>query len=136
MPPPMPSAATFIVIDFHHESRFLLVKTLRRKFPTARILEFDDADDAIAAARATDVLAVITHRTFEVEGAELVRRLRATNAFVPIIMVSGIDREEEALAAGANCFLPYDEWLRVGSVVAKQLGSEDDAEAADQNAVA
>ena len=36
-------------------------------------------------------------------------------------MVSGIDRAAEAVAAGANLFLNYDEWLRIGTVVAELL---------------
>ena len=113
----MSQAPTFVVIDFHPESRFLLVKTLQRKFPNATIYESDDAEKAIELVRAVNLAAVITHRTFEVEGVELVRMLRNADPKVPIVMVSGIDREAAALAAGANTFLHYDEWLRVGSVV-------------------
>lgn len=117
----MAQSPNFVVIDFHAESRYLLVKTLRRKFPEAQIHEMDDADKAIAIARTEHLAAVITHRTFDVEGVELVRRLRDADPAVPIIMVSGMDREEAALAAGANCFLPYDQWLRIGSVVEAHL---------------
>jgi hypothetical protein len=38
------------------------------------------------------------------------------------VMVSGIDRTDAALRAGATCFLNYDEWLRVGSLVTDLLG--------------
>lgn len=117
----MPSSLKFLVVDFHAESRFLLVKTLLRKFPGAEIFEEDDADRAIAIVRTRGINAVITHRTFEVSGIELVQRFRATDPQLPIIMVSGIDREAAALAAGANTFLSYDEWLRIGSVVETYL---------------
>lgn len=113
----MSLAPTFVVIDFHAESRFLLVKTLRRKFPAAVIHESDDAEKAIEIARAVNLAAIVTHRTFEMEGIELVRRLRDADPRVPIVMVSGIDREAAALAAGASGFLHYDQWLRIGSVV-------------------
>ena len=113
----MPTAAEFLVIDFHAESRFLLVKTLLRKFPESTIHESDDAEKAIEIVRTANPIAVITHRTFEVSGVELVRLLREADPEVPIVMVSGIDREAAALAAGANAFLPYDEWLRIGLVV-------------------
>lgn len=115
----MRGAFTFLVVDFHAESRFLLVKTLVRKFPDARIIEEDDAGRALKLARSSDLSAIITHRTFEMEGIELVRQFRAANPRVPVVMVSGIDREEAALAAGANRFLPYDEWLRIGTLVEK-----------------
>jgi DNA-binding NarL/FixJ family response regulator len=107
----------FVVIDFHAESRFLLVKTLRRKFPTAVIHETDDAKQAIEIVRRAEIAAIITHRTFEIVGLELVRWLRNEDPMVPIIMVSGMDRAAEAVEAGATTFLPYDEWLRIGSVV-------------------
>jgi hypothetical protein len=42
------------------------------------------------------------------------------------VMVSGMDREEAALAAGADVFLHYDEWLRIGSVVEQLLAAKSD----------
>lgn len=117
----MSTAPEFLVIDFHPESRFLLVKTLLRKYPGSKIHESEDADKAVEIVRAFDLIAVITHRTFEVSGIELVRQLRDADPDVPIIMVSGIDREDAALAAGANAFLHYDEWLRIGAVVQSVL---------------
>lgn len=107
---------TFLVVDDHAESRFLLVKTLQRKYPTAQILEASSEKRAMGIARRPDLTMIVTHRTNDVPGVELVREFRAANPKVPIVMVSGIDREEAALAAGANCFLHYDQWLRIGSV--------------------
>jgi CheY-like chemotaxis protein len=118
----MSTTPEFLVIDFHPESRYLLVKTLLRKYPEARIHESEDADKAVEIARAFNLLAIITHRTFDVTGVELVARLRDADPEVPIIMVSGIDREQAALAAGANAFLHYDEWLRTGTLVEKMVG--------------
>lgn len=117
----MRGAFKFLVVDFHAESRFLLVKTLLRKFPDADVIEEDDAERALKLARNGELHAIITHRTFEIEGIELVRQFRAVNFRVPIIMVSGIDREAPALAAGADSFLPYDEWLRIGTLVETHL---------------
>lgn len=122
----MEAAPIFLVIDDHAESRYLLVKTLLRKFPGAVFHELDDANKALELARSNRVTAIVTHRTAEVMGIELVRLLREANNRVPIIMVSGIDREREALEAGANCFLHYDEWLRIGSVVDAYISSQDD----------
>ena len=119
----MADTLKFLVVDFHAESRFLLVKTLLRKFPGAAILEEDNADAAIEILRTKKPSAVITHRTFEIAGADLVRMFRAVDPDVPIVMVSGIDREEAALHAGASTFLHYDEWLRVGSVVEAYLST-------------
>lgn len=111
------------MVDFHAESRFLLVKTLQRKFPGAIVHEVEDAKQAVATVERGGLDAVITHRTFDVAGADLVRDFRRVDSTVPIVMVSGIDREEAALAAGANRFLHYDQWLRIGSVVEAVLHS-------------
>lgn len=107
----------FLVIDFHAESRFLLVRTLLRKFPGAVIHESDDAEKALEIVRALDLRAVITHRTYDVQGIDLVKLLRDADPQVPIVMVSGMDREQAALDAGANAFVNYDEWLRLGGIV-------------------
>ena len=107
----------FLVIDFHAESRYLLVRTLLRRFPQATIHECDDARRALELARAVNLRAIVTHRTFDVSGLELVKLLRDADPEVPIVMVSGIDREQDALRAGANAFLLYDEWLRLGVAV-------------------
>jgi DNA-binding NarL/FixJ family response regulator len=132
----MSQAPAFVVIDFHAESRYLLVKTLRRKFPRAIIHESEDAEKAIEIARAVNLAAIVTHRTFDMEGVELVRRLRDADPKVPIIMVSGIDRAAAAKTAGANSFLHYDEWLRVGSVVEAHLRPAGEIPASDDTAVA
>ncbi len=132
----MTQIPSFVIIDFHAESRYLLVKTLRRKFPEAVIHESDDAEKAIEIARAVNLAAIITHRTFEMEGAELVRRLRDADPRVPIIMVSGMDRSDVARAAGATDFLHYDEWLRIGTVVEQHLGKSHPAGAQEGSAVA
>lgn len=123
----MPVRRTFLVIDFHRESRYLLVKTLQRKFPDAAIHEADDAAQAVELTRAGQLSAVITHRTFDLTGAELVKQLRAADALVPIVMVSGIDRQADALGAGATSFLAYDEWLRIGSVVEAHMAARNAA---------
>lgn len=131
----MPATRKFLVVDFHAESRFLLVKTLLRKFPGSLIYEEDDADRATELLRTRRITAVITHRTFEVAGVDLVRQFRAAAPTLPIIMVSGIDREAAALEAGATSFLHYDEWLRIGSVVEAHLsGRRRDDESTRDNA--
>jgi DNA-binding NarL/FixJ family response regulator len=114
-------AATFLVIDDHAESRFLLTKTLSRKFPHASILETDSAEQAFTLIRSGEITVVVCHRTFDIPGLDLIGEFRAAGFRMPILMVSGIEREEAALAAGANAFLHYDEWLRVGTVVESLL---------------
>jgi DNA-binding NarL/FixJ family response regulator len=114
---PFPSSHHFLVIDHHHDRRFLLVKSLLRKFPNAVIDEMADGEPAITLASERSFDAIIIHRTSEFFGVELVEKLRAANPKVPIVMVSSIDRAEAAYAVGADAFLLFDEWLRIGSVV-------------------
>src|SRR4051812_5707409 len=111
----------FLVIDDNPDSRFLLVKTLLRKFPQSVIQECQGSEPAIDVARDHLTSAIVLHRATDADGETLIRLLRRVNATVPIVMVSGFDRSQMALAAGANAFLNYDEWLRIGSVVADLL---------------
>jgi CheY-like chemotaxis protein len=117
----MNSKLRFLVIDDNPDSRFLLVKTLLRKFASAAVQECQDADTAVQIAAQEKVDAVIAHRAGEIDGLTLIRLLRRVNTTVPIIMVSGINRAQQALAAGATFFLNYDEWLRIGTVVAELI---------------
>ena len=81
----------------------------------------EDADAAVAIIRSEVLDAVIVHRAADVDGATLTKLLRDSNPQVMIVMVSGFDRAKEARDAGATTFLSYDEWLRVGTVVADEL---------------
>lgn len=117
-----------LVIDDNPESRFLLTKTLIRKFPHVMVLECADANSAVRTVAMEVLDVVILHRTADVLGVDLIHMLRDASDVVPIIMVSGIDRSAEAIAAGANFFLSYDEWLRIGTVVAELLSLPPPAE--------
>lgn len=116
------SPLRFLVVDENADSRFLLVKTLLRKFPQALLQECHDFDTAVSTARADKLTAIVAHRTYDCDGINLITALRQANASVPIVMVSGIDRTPQALAAGANAFLSYDEWLRIGTIVGDVIG--------------
>lgn len=113
----MPAPRKFLIVDDNPDSRFLLVKTLLRKFPQAVAQECQDGDAAVALAKSEKLDAMIVHRAAEVDGLTLIRMLRQVSSIVPIVMVSGIDRAKEAREAGANTFLSYDAWLRIGSIV-------------------
>lgn len=120
----MAASLHILIVDFHAESRVLLARTLLRKFPDAMIEEFDDAEPAAERVRQGGVTAIVTHRTFDMSGADLVRRFRSLAPHSAIVLVSGMDRSEVALAAGADAFLHYDEWLRIGTVLAEILAAK------------
>ena len=120
----MPSTTKLLVVDDNPDSRFLLVKTLLRKFPHSIIHETQEAGAAVAMANANRLDAIVAHRAADVDGLTLVRALREANPTVPIVMVSGIDRSKAALLAGATTFLSYEAWLRIGSVVAALIDPE------------
>ena len=113
----------FLVIDDNSDGRALLTKTLMRKFPACVVQECQSADSAVTVTARKDLDAIIVHRLWEMDGATLIRALRAANPTVPIVAVSGIDRSQEAIAAGATSFIVYDEWLRIGSLVAELIGA-------------
>jgi DNA-binding NtrC family response regulator len=124
----------FLVIDDNADSRFLLTKTLMRKFPAALVIECADTGTALIAAENEKPAGIVVHRTSEMGGLQLLPLLRQANRKAPIVMVSGIDRTAEAIEAGANYFLNYDEWLRLGSVVAGLVAFSEPAVAAPAHA--
>lgn len=119
----MNSPVRFLVVDDNPDSRFLLVKTLLRKFPRAIVQECQSSPAAVATARSERLAAIVAHRSHEDDGVSLARRLRQAASHVPLVIVSGIDRSREVEAAGADAFLNYDEWLRIGTVVADLMAA-------------
>jgi CheY-like chemotaxis protein len=113
----------FLVVDDNHDSRFLLTKTLLRRFPQAVVQECQESEPAQSEARSGELDAIIAHRASDMDGLTLIRSLRRVNATIPIVMVSGIDRTAQALEAGATEFLNYDQWQRIGLVVAARFGA-------------
>lgn len=126
----------FLVIDENPDGRFLLSKTLMRAFPSAAVVECQFAETALQVLQTEPVAAILSHRTHEYDGAGLVRELRRINPTVPIIMVSGFDREKLAREAGATCFFNYDQWPRIGIFVAELLAQASPAPVTDARALA
>jgi DNA-binding NarL/FixJ family response regulator len=114
----------FLLIDDHADGRSLISRTLHRKFPQSVTLECVDAEAGLGIAAAEALDAVIVHRAGQHTAAELVELVRAINPTIPILVVSGYDRSAEVLAAGANKFLHYDQWLLVGTTMAELLSTQ------------
>lgn len=116
----------FLVVDSNLDNGALLVRTLSRKFPSASIqLLRHDAEALRALSGGEAVAAIVLHRTDESDAVALIHAFKAAAPQVPIVAVSGVDRSEALLRAGAAGFLNYDEWLRIGTVVHNVLAREE-----------
>jgi CheY-like chemotaxis protein len=111
----------FLVIDDNPDGRFLVSKTLLRKFPNSIIVEAQTAEAAFRALEKGSISLIVCHRTFEFDAISLVVEIRKRNAAVPVVAMSGIDRTTAVREAGADAFLTYDQWLMIGNHVATLL---------------
>lgn len=105
--------ARFLVVEDDPDGEFLIERALIKRFPKASVQIFGDADDALKAAKAGEWTGIVVHRALDVDGVEVVRRLRRLSETWPIVMVSGRDQESEAAAAGATRFMRYMDWQHV-----------------------
>jgi response regulator RpfG family c-di-GMP phosphodiesterase len=111
----------FLVIDDNPDGRFLVSKTLLRKFPNSVVIEAQTGDAAFRVLATEKVTLIVCHRTFEFDVIALVKEIRSRNATIPIVVMSGIDRSESVRSVGADAFLTYEEWLMIGNRVADLL---------------
>ena len=120
----MPPLLKFLVVDDVPENRFLVVKALLKQFPRSIVQECEESTPAIAAAQHDRLSAVIVHRGIDVDGPTIIALLRRVNPSVPIVMVSGRESCPAAIEAGANAFLNYEGWQRIGAVVEQTITAE------------
>jgi|SRR5687767_8842862 len=118
------SRLKFLVVDYYEDNRWLVVRALRTRFPTAEVLESGREDEAIQIAASKKLAAIIVHRAAGMDHGETVAVLRRISVAVPIVMISGIDRQKLAKESGANCFHLYGRWKEIGSVVADLISAE------------
>lgn len=111
----------FLIIDDNPDGRFLIAKTLLRKFPNGRVVECQTADAAFTSLEKEQPSLIVAHRTCELTSIQLIAELRQRARGIPILMTSGIDRKDAALRVGADAFVTYDEWLMVGNYAAQLL---------------
>lgn len=109
-----------MVVDDNPEGRFLLTKTLLRKYPQSVVHECQELEVALEVIRefprdARSV--VIAHRATGMDGRSLVKALRQENATIPIVWISGRDRTADLAPTGATRFLHYDAWLMIGPTI-------------------
>jgi hypothetical protein len=114
------SPLSFVIVDDVDDNRFLVSKALLRSFPSSSIIECLESSAALAAVQCEKPAAVIVHRSFDLNGPAMIRALRGVTS-TPIVMVSGRESCPEAIEAGANAFLNYEAWARIGAVIAEVL---------------
>ena len=119
----MPSHKHFLCIDADADGRLLFVRTLRRVFPEAAIIEVQDYSAALSQLETQTFDAIVARRALGADPTALIGGLRAAAAEVPILAVGNKDRAKELLAAGATQFLPYDSWLLAGTAVAGMIAA-------------
>jgi CheY-like chemotaxis protein len=91
--------------------------------PDFELIEFTGAHEAFEYFTQHRVDLIITdYRMPLMDGLTLIAAVRTLDREVPIIMMSGDDVGEKALAAGANVFVPKSAFARQLSSVLTQLG--------------
>jgi DNA-binding response OmpR family regulator len=96
-----------MIVDDDLKTLFLVEHALKAAFPGAHITTLTDGCDALKTIRklGTDLL-ITDHSMTRMNGADLIRELRAEGSKLPIIMISNSpNAEEEGNAAGANRFM-------------------------------
>src|SRR5215469_6849367 len=105
------SECRLTIVDDDLNTLFLVERTLKEAFPDARITTLTDGIDALQHIRkiGTDLL-ITDHAMTHMNGAELIRELRADGSDLPIIMISNSpNAKAEGSAAGADRFMEKGE---------------------------
>lgn len=105
------SECRLMIVDDDLKTLFLVEHALKAAFPDASITTLTDGIDALQHIRriGTDLL-ITDHSMTHMNGAELIRELRAGGCKLPIIMISNSpNAEQEGSAAGANRFMEKGE---------------------------
>ena len=97
----------FIVADDDPDSRYFVRRILLKQYPDAQVAEAADGEEALELYdREGADLMVIDHMIPFLNGTDLIRKLRARQASIPLVMASNLpDAKEQAMTAGATFFL-------------------------------
>lgn len=121
------SECRLVIVDDDLKTLFLVEHALKAAFPDASITTLTDGIDALQYIRriGTDLL-ITDHSMTHMNGAELIRELRAEGCKMPIIMISNSpNAEQEGSAAGANRFMEKGEAMsRLPDAVRTLLASQ------------
>ncbi len=100
-------ARHIIIADDTDSVRGLLARVVARMYPAVRISAVTDGQDALDIFQSEGADLLITNNDMpRLNGIALVRHVRALNATLPIVMVSGDTRlAPTAMAAGVTSFV-------------------------------
>ena len=100
-----------MIVDDDAKMLFLVEHALKAAFPEVSITTMTDGLDALQYIRETGTDLLITdHSMRHMNGADLIRELRAEGSKLPIIMISNSpNAKEEGAAAGADTFMEKGE---------------------------
>lgn len=112
----------FLLIDNDHDGLLYFGRTIRRKFPQADLVECGSGEEAVRLMEDAELSAVVCHRA-DIRSEKLIPRLRQRRPELPIVWVSSAEPKVAARDIGADRFLPYAEWLMVGTVIGELIGA-------------
>ena len=101
----------FIVVDDDKDMRYLVRRVILRSFPEARVTEAGDGLEALRLFENHGAdLMIVDHNLPNLDGAELIRELRAREVKIPLVMMSNFAAVSDlAMAAGATSFVDKGE---------------------------
>lgn len=114
---------SILLVDDDPDSAFLLKRDLLKAFPEAQIRAVASSSvNQLVLGAAPDLL-VSAYRLQGVTGPELIASLRQGGMQFPIVVVSGMPvYREQALQAGADIFLTYEDAHEMGAQLRPLLG--------------
>jgi len=113
----------FLIVDDDPDSTFLARRNLQAAFPLAVFEQAQSGQVALELMQERTFDAVITdYRMPWMDGLTLVRKIRAMNVSVPIVLRTAMENlEGPAREAGVDLVLPWFRWRDLGAVVKELL---------------
>ena len=113
------SPLTIFFVNDDPDVRTLTAHYVKKEFPFVRIFEFTTAEAALNEIEHRVPDAVVTDYILpQMQGTQFVKLIRARLPRIPIIMISGFEAiAHEAVAAGANLFLPSSSIIELGKAL-------------------